>query len=185
MWPAPNKSRKSTLRSHRYSSSTVCKIDASQAMSWASIRRRAQARVQRGFAPFQAFIPGRVGLSLTTQVRARRPPCMLELIASSSSVFLFSSSFFVPVGVAAVAAQRKKKRFGCRCERRLQGYKLVILKQGLACLGPSRTLPARSLAERPRALLALWLGCLPARWATGSACSGTSRGLDRIGQHAS
>lgn len=158
-----NKSRMSTLRSHRYSSSTICKTDASQAMSWTSIRREAQTRVQRGFAPFQAFIPGRVGLSLTTQVRARRPPCVPGLSASSPSVLLFSSSFCVSLGVAAVAAQNEKKKFGCRCERRLQGYKLVILKQGLACLDPSRTLPARSLAEEAQSFVGpvAWLLACP------------------------
>lgn len=93
-----------------------------------------------------------------TASRATRPPCLLDPTTSSSSVCLVSSSVCVSFGVAAAAAKgvRGAGGIGCHCERRLQGYLLVILKQGLACLAPSRP----CLAERPKDLLALWLGLL-------------------------
>lgn len=105
-----NKSRMSTLRSHRYSSSTICKIDASQAMSWTSIRREAQARVQPGVCTIPGFhtwtcrvVAHNTGSRATTALRA-------GTLSVLPSVFLFSSSFCVPLGVAAVAAQKEKKK---------------------------------------------------------------------------
>lgn len=69
---------------------------------------------------------------------------------------LLSSSLCTSRDVAAAAS-----KFNCRCERRLQGYPLVILKQGLACL-KQVGLSAVSSKE-PRELLACGLAaCLPA-----------------------